>query len=84
MFLFRKDVEIVNMNVCLEDEGGFVVFLQRKIKEFQVFSIYLLKIYLGIFKNKVLNWEFRKNRENNKNINIQLIFGLVVDINYDF
>lgn len=49
MFLLRKDAEIANMNARLEDEGGLVASLQRKIKELQVLSIYLLKIYLGIF-----------------------------------
>lgn len=62
MFLLRKDAEIANMNARLEDEGGLVASLQRKIKELQVLSIYLLKIYLGIFKNKALNWEFTKNQ----------------------
>lgn len=84
MFLLRKDAEIANMNARLEDEGGLVASLQRKIKELQVLSIYLLKIYLGIFKNKALNWEFtKKNRENNKNINTQLTRGSVADTNYD-
>lgn len=84
MFLLRKDAEIANMNARLEDEGGLVASLQRKIKELQVLSIYLLKIYLGIFKNKALNWEFtKKNRENNKNINTQLTPGSVADTNYD-
>lgn len=63
MFLLRKDAEIANMNARLEDEGGLVASLQRKIKELQVLSIYLLKIYLGIiFKNKALNWEFTKKQ----------------------
>lgn len=50
------------MNARLEDEGGLVASLQRKIKELQVLGIYLLKIYLGIFKNKALNWEFTKKQ----------------------
>lgn len=62
MFLLRKDAEIANMNARLEDEGGLVASLQRKIKELQVLSIYLLKIYLCIFKNKALNWEFTKKQ----------------------
>lgn len=62
MFLLRKDAEIANMNARLEDEGGLVASLQRKIKELQVLSIYLLKIYLGILKNKALNWEFTKKQ----------------------
>lgn len=51
------------MNARLEDEGGLVASLQRKIKELQVLSIYLLKTYLGILKNKALNWEFTKKTE---------------------
>lgn len=56
------------MNARLEDEGGLVASLQRKIKELQVLGIYLLKIYLGKLNKKELTCKFTKKVKKNYQI----------------
>lgn len=72
------------MNARLEDEGGLVASLQRKIKELQVLGIYLLKIYLGKLNKKALTCKFTKKvKKKLPNIHTQLFLGPVADTNYD-